>query len=87
MGTFDPFKAHDAAMNDKARHDRAQQDVDEDAAQMVSPQARYASESASANASASVNGEITVKAAPGTTATATGKRSKVPLRVNSGAFP
>jgi hypothetical protein len=55
--------------------------------QVVSPQARAAGESAEASANASVNGEITVKAAPGTTATATGKRSKVPLRVQpSGAF-
>lgn len=84
-GTWDPFKAHDAVMDRKARMDRRIRDQQP---QVVSPQARAASESAEANASANVSGEITVKPAPGATATATGKRSKVPLRVQpSGAFP
>lgn len=83
MGTFDPFAAHDAAMNEKARKDREERDR----AQVVSPQARAASEAAEANATASVNGEITVKAAPGAKATAQSKPSSVPLRVQpSGAF-
>jgi TP901 family phage tail tape measure protein len=83
MGTLDPFKAHDAAMNEQAKQDAAWRDQP----QIVSPQARAASESAEANASASVNGEITVKAAPGAKATAKSKPSSVPLRVaQSGAF-
>jgi TP901 family phage tail tape measure protein len=88
MGTFDPFKAHDAAMNASARDARLKQDLAErDAPQIVTPQARAASEAAEANASASVSGEITVKAAPGVKATAQSKASSVPLRVQqSGAF-
>lgn len=83
MGTFDPFAAHDAAMNEKARKDREERSKP----QVVSPQARAASEAAEANATASVNGEITVKAAPGAKATAQSKPSSVPLRVQpSGAF-
>ena len=83
-GTWDPFKAHDAVMDRKARLDRKMRD---EQPQVVSPQARAASEAAEASASANVSGEITVRPAPGTTATATGKRSKVPLRVQpSGAF-
>jgi TP901 family phage tail tape measure protein len=83
MGTLDPFAAHDAAMNDKARADRAERDRP----QVVSPQARAAAETAEANATASVNGEIKVSAAPGAKATATSKPSTVPLRVQpSGAF-
>ena len=83
MGTFDPFKAHDAAMNEQARKDRDARN----APQVVSPQARAASEAAEANANASVSGEITVTPAPGAKASVTGKRSSVPLRVQpSGAF-
>ena len=83
MGTFDPFAAHDAAMNEQARKDRDARERP----QIVSPQARAASEAAEANATASVNGEITVKAAPGAKATAQSKSSAVPLRVaQSGAF-
>jgi TP901 family phage tail tape measure protein len=83
MGTLNPFEAHDAAMNEKARKDRAEREKP----QIVSPQARAASEAAEANASASVNGKITVAAAPGSKATVQSKSSAVPLRVaQSGAF-
>jgi TP901 family phage tail tape measure protein len=83
MGTLDPFAAHDAAMNEQAKKDRAARE----APQIVSPQARAASELAEANASASVDGKITVAAAPGTKATVQSKPSSVPLRVQpSGAF-
>lgn len=83
MGTLDPFAAHDAAMNEQARKARDERERP----QVVSPQARAASEAVEANASASVNGEITVKAAPGAKATAQSKPSSVPLRVaQSGAF-
>jgi TP901 family phage tail tape measure protein len=55
--------------------------------QVISPQARAASESAEATANASVNGEIVVSAAPGTKATATTKPRSMPLKVaQSGAF-
>lgn len=83
MGTFDPFAAHDAALNEQAKKDRAERDRP----QMVSPQARVASETAEANASARVDGQITVAAAPGTKASVQSKPSKVPLRLQpSGAF-
>lgn len=83
MGTLDPFAAHDAAMNEQARKDRDARN----APQVVSPQARAASENAEASANASVDGTITVAPAPGTKATVTSKPSKVPLRVQpSGAF-
>jgi hypothetical protein len=88
MGTLDPFEAHDAAMNEKgAAGSHGAGSRRSRRPQIVSPAARFASESAEASANANVTGEITVKPAPGTTATATGKRSKVPLRVQpSGAF-
>lgn len=83
MGTFDPFKAHDAAMNEKARADRDAREQP----QMVSPQARAATETAEATANASVDGQITVAAAPGTKATVASKPRAVPLRLQpSGAF-
>jgi TP901 family phage tail tape measure protein len=83
MGTFDPFAAHDAAMNEKARKDREERDR----AQVVSPQARAAAEAAEASATASVSGQITVAPAPGARATVQSKPSSVPLRVQpSGAF-
>lgn len=84
MGTFDPMEAHDAAMNEKARADAAARGKP----QIVSPQARAAAESAEANASANVSGEITVKPAAGATATVATKPRTVPLKVQrSGAFP
>lgn len=83
MGTFDPFKAHDAMMNDKARQDRDAREQP----QVVSPQARAASEATDANANASVNGQITVAPAPGTKATVQSKPNAVPLKLKrSGAF-
>jgi TP901 family phage tail tape measure protein len=83
MGTFDPFKAHDAAMNDQARKDRDARN----APQVVSPQARAASENAEASANASVDGTITVAPAPGAKATVQSRPRSVPLRVQpSGAF-
>ena len=83
MGTFNPFKAHDAMMNDKARQDRDAREQP----QVVSPQARAASEAANANANASVNGQITVAPAPGAKATVQSKPNAVPLRLKpSGAF-
>lgn len=83
LGTFDPFAAHDAAMNEQARRERDERER----AQIVSPQARAASEAAEANATASVEGTITVAPAPGARATVQSKPSSVPLRVQpSGAF-
>lgn len=90
MGTFDPFKAHDAAMNEKARQKRVEQDNearDRDKMQMVSPAARAAAEAAEASAKASVEGTITVAPAPGAKATVRNKPRTVPLKVQpSGAF-
>lgn len=83
MGTFDPFAAHDAAMNEKAIKDRDARD----APQIVSPQSRAAAENAEASANASVDGTITVAPAPGVKATARSKPGSLPLRVQpSGAF-
>jgi TP901 family phage tail tape measure protein len=83
MGTFDPFKAHDAVMDEKARKERDARDKP----QIVSPQARAALETAEATANASVDGTITVEAKPGTRATAKTRSSSVPLVVQpSGAF-
>ncbi len=83
MGTFDPFAAHDAAMNEKARADRDAREKP----QIVSPQERAAREVAEANAQASVDGKITVEAAPGTKASVRAKPRSVPLELQpSGAF-
>jgi hypothetical protein len=83
MGTFDPFAAHDAAMNEKAIKDRDARD----APQVVSPQARGAAENAEASANASVDGTITVAPAPGVKATVRSKPGSLPLRVHpSGAL-
>lgn len=90
MGTFDPFKAHDAAMNEKARQARLEQDLeqrDREKMQIISPAARAAAEVAEASAKASVEGAITVAPAPGAKATIRNKPGTVPLRVQpSGAF-
>lgn len=60
---------------------------DQPAPQVVSPQARAASEAAEANANASVDGTITVAPAPGAKATVRNKPRTVPLKVQpSGAF-
>jgi TP901 family phage tail tape measure protein len=83
MGTLDPFAAHDAAMNEKARKERDARG----APQIVSPQARAAAETAEASANASVNGTITVAPAAGATATVSSKPRSVPLKLQpSGAF-
>lgn len=83
MGTFDPFKAHDAVMNEKAR-ERARE---REQPQIVTPQQRAATESAEANAQANVDGKITVQAAPGTKASVSTKPRTVPLQLApSGAF-
>lgn len=59
----------------------------EPAPQVVSPQARAASEAADASANASVDGKITVEAAPGTKATVRAKPRTVPINLQpSGAF-
>lgn len=99
MGTFDPFKAHDAAMDEKARAERERLDERDKRgeselarSQMVSPQARAANETLAAQAAAgaaSVNGKITVAAEPGTRATVAkpSKANKLPLVLEpSGAF-
>lgn len=87
MGTFDPFAAHDAAMNEKAKEE-ARQRAAGAAPQVVSPQARAAAENAEANASANVSGTITVASAPGTKASVTTKPNGVPIQLaRSGAFP
>lgn len=85
MGTFDPFKAHDAALNEKAQADRRARDKP----QVVSPQARAASETAEAAAgqNASVDGKITVEAKPGTRAEVKAKPRSLPIHLQpSGAF-
>lgn len=98
MGTWDPFEAHDAAMNEKARADAREREKAEkkfkprpvratEKPQVISPQARAAAENAEATASANVDGTITVEAKPGTKATAKTKPHKVPIVVQpSGAF-
>jgi TP901 family phage tail tape measure protein len=87
MGTFDPFAAHDAAMNEKAIKDRDAR-VARDTPQIVSPQSRAAAENAEATASARVDGTITVAPAPGVKATARSAPGSLPLRVQpSGQFP
>jgi TP901 family phage tail tape measure protein len=98
MGTFDPFKAHDAAMNDKARERRDESDEREARGegelartQVISPQARAATATAEAVAGegAHVKGKITVGLERGTRAKVEQpKGSKVPIELErSGAFP
>lgn len=98
MGTLDPFKAHDAAMNERAATDRDRRDRDGELAaladrpQIVSPQARAATANveaaAAAGGKATVDGTITVKAEPGTKATVKAKPRKTPIVLKpSGAFP
>jgi TP901 family phage tail tape measure protein len=99
MGTFDPFAAHDAALNEKARADRDARDKAQTEAlapkapapepQIVSPAARAASEAveAGAGANASVDGRIVVEAKQGTKATVKAKPRSVKLQLEpSGAF-
>ena len=85
MKTIDPFKANDAAMNEKAR-DAA---FDRDARQMVTPGERAASEADSFSEHTSkFDATIAVKAEPGTKAKVKAKPSKAPIRLErSGAFP
>jgi TP901 family phage tail tape measure protein len=85
MGTLDPFKAHDAAMNDKARADRDARE----APQVVTPGARAASEAqTAAGASGTVDGKIIVEAKPGTKAQVKAKPRTAALVLGpSGAFP
>lgn len=81
MGTFDPFKAHDAVMNEKAR---AAASVTRSQPQLVTPQERAASE---ARASNEVDGAIRVEAAPGTRASVVKQPRNVRLDLQpSGAF-
>jgi len=98
MGTFDPFKAHDAAMDEKAREDRDRRDERDRRGeselartQMISPQARVAAATADAVAGESgrVTGKITVATERGTRAKVEQPRgSKVGLELKpSGAFP
>lgn len=85
MGTFDPFKAHDAVLNEKAQADRRERERP----QIVSPAARVASEAveAGAGANASVDGRIVVEAKPGTSAEVKAKPRTVGLDLQpSGAF-
>lgn len=84
MGTFDPFAAHDAAMNEKARA----QARERERPQIVSPAARVASESAAAGASsATVDGRIVVEAQQGTKAAVKAQPRNVKLDLQpSGAF-
>jgi TP901 family phage tail tape measure protein len=84
MGTFDPFKAHDAVMDEKAREtanrDRDRSKIDE--RQIISPQVRAAEEYAAATAaSARVEGKIVVGLEPGTKAKVKNKPKQVPLVV------
>jgi TP901 family phage tail tape measure protein len=93
MHTWDPFKAHDAAMNEKALESHLE-DRDRAAterAQLISPQERAATANADAAAAAgggtTVDGTITIKPEPGTKASVKAKPSKVALVVHpSGAF-
>ncbi len=102
MGTWDPFEAHDAAMNEKARENAKKREkerknpkpkrvTDTDLPpEVISPEMRAALEAAEAmiSANASVDGKITVEAKPGTKATVKTKPNKVPIKVvqPSGAF-
>jgi TP901 family phage tail tape measure protein len=95
MGTWDPFAAHDAVMNEKAVAARREQDK-KDAAppqdqrpQIVPPQDRAAAATAAATAgeNASVDGTITVEAKPGTKASVKARPSPVGLKLQpSGAL-
>lgn len=79
MGTFDPFKAHDAVMNEKARAEAAKRDRP----QLVTPQERAAGE-ARGNA---INGAIRVEAGPGTKASVVQQPRQIKLDLQpSGAF-
>jgi TP901 family phage tail tape measure protein len=94
MGTWDPFKAHDAAMDEKARDKRLETDNrDRDRAatdrlQIVSPQVRAAEATAEATAAAAkVEGRIVVESKPGTKATVKAQPKTVPLVTpQTGAF-
>jgi TP901 family phage tail tape measure protein len=98
MKTVDPFKAHDAALNEKAKAERERLD-ERDArgeselarTQVISPQARAAAATAEAVAgeNARVTGKITVGVEPGARANVKQPRSsKVPIELErSGAFP
>jgi TP901 family phage tail tape measure protein len=95
MGTFDPFEAHDAVMNEKAREERDERDRrgerELERTQMISPQARAAAANvdaaAAAGGTATVGGTITVEAKPGTKATAKTRPKSPPIVVKpSGAF-
>lgn len=101
MGTWDPFEAHDAAMNETARKDAKKREKEQKKPkprrvtdtdlppEVVSPEMRAALEAAEAmiSANASVDGKITVEAKPGTKAQVKTKPNKVPIVVQpSGAF-
>jgi hypothetical protein len=93
MGTIDPFKAHDAVMNEKATADRTEADLrdrDRDSLQFISPQERAAAantEAAAAGPGTTVDGTITVEAKPNTKASVKAKPRKVPIVLKpSGAF-
>lgn len=86
MGTLNPFEAHDAVMNEKARAGAR----DREAPQVVTPGARAASEAqeAAAGASGTVDGKIIVEAKAGTKAQVKAKPRSVVLETRpSGAFP
>lgn len=85
MGTIDPFKAHDAVMNEKAVADRKKRE----APQIVTPAERAARETVEAGGgTASVDGHITVEAKKGTSAEVKAKPRNVGLKMQpSGAFP
>jgi len=85
MGTLNPFEAHDAAMNEKARAEAR----DREAPQIINPGTRAASEAASAAAGASgtVDGKIIVEAKAGTKAQVKSKpRTPTLVLGPSGAF-
>jgi TP901 family phage tail tape measure protein len=88
MGTWDPFKAHDAAQNEKARGKRNEQDnrdrdrEKQDRLQLVPPHERAAAaaaEATAAGAGGTVDGRIVVEQKPGTKATIKAKPKSMPL--------
>lgn len=100
LGTFDPFEAHDAALNEKARAERTERDGRQRRGealgppQVISPQARAAAANVDAAAAAggtasTVNGTITVEAKRGTKADLRQAKPPSPIALRlkpSGAF-
>lgn len=77
----------ETARLERERHQQSPTSRTPEGPQVISPQARAAAEYVEANANVNVDGQITVQALPGTTATVKQKSGKIPIIVRpSGAF-